>query len=146
MAGILGFGGYVPERVMTNDDWAKLIDTSDEWITSRSGIKERRFAAEDESTADFACNAGSLAIADAGLTPDDIDELIVATDTPEVYTPDTASFVQHRLGMREVPAFDLGGSGCAGWRTLPERSWSASKLRPARPNRPRRALRACSPD
>lgn len=115
MAGILGFGGYVPERVMTNDDWSKLIDTSDEWITSRSGIKERRFAAADESTADFACHAGSRAIVDAGLTPHDIDELIVATDTPEVYTPDTASFVQHRLGMREVPAFDLGGSGCAGF-------------------------------
>ena len=115
MAGILGFGSYVPERVMTNDDWAKLIDTTDEWITSRSGIKERRIAAEDESTADFACEAGSRAIADAGLSPSDIDELIVATDTPEVYTPDTASFVQHRLGLREVPAFDLGGSGCAGF-------------------------------
>lgn len=115
MAGILGFGGYVPERVMTNDDWSKIVDTTDEWITSRTGIKERRVAAEDESTADFACHAGSRAIADAGLSPDDIDEVIVATDTPEVYFPDTASFVQARLGLREVPAFDLGGSGCAGF-------------------------------
>lgn len=115
MAGILGFGGYVPERVMTNDDWSKLVDTTDEWITSRTGIKERRIAAEDESTADFACHAGSRAIVDSGLTPGDIDEVIVATDTPEVYTPDTASFVQTRLGLREIPAFDLGGSGCAGF-------------------------------
>ncbi len=115
MTAILGFGGYVPERVMTNDDWSKLVDTSDEWITQRTGIKRRRFAAEDESTLDLVAAASQRAIDDAGLTADDIDEVIVATDTPEVYTPDTASFLQHRLGIREVPAFDLGGSGCAGW-------------------------------
>ncbi|MCP3996776.1 MAG: ketoacyl-ACP synthase III [bacterium] len=115
MAAILGFGGYVPERVMTNDDWAVLLDTSDEWITSRTGIKRRHFAAEDEATVDLAAAAAELAIADAGLTADDIDEIIVATDTPEAYTPDTASFLQHRLGCREVPAYDLGGSGCAGF-------------------------------
>lgn len=115
MTAILGFGGYVPERVMTNEDWSKLVDTSDEWITQRTGIKRRRFAAEDESTLDLVAAASQRAIDDAGLTADDIDEVIVATDTPEVYTPDTASFLQHRLGIREVPAFDLGGSGCAGW-------------------------------
>ncbi len=115
MTAILGFGGYFPERVMTNDDWSKLVDTSDEWITQRTGIKRRRFAAEDESTLDLVAAASQRAIDDAGLTADDIDEVIVATDTPEVYTPDTASFLQHRLGIREVPAFDLGGSGCAGW-------------------------------
>ncbi len=115
MTAILGFGGYIPERVMTNDDWSKLVDTSDEWITQRTGIKRRRFAAEDESTLDLVAAASQRAIDDAGLTANDIDEVIVATDTPEVYTPDTASFLQHRLGIREVPAFDLGGSGCAGW-------------------------------
>ncbi len=115
MTAILGFGGYVPERVMTNEDWSKLVDTSDEWITQRTGIKRRRFAAEDESTLDLVAAASQRAIDDAGLTANDIDEVIVATDTPEVYTPDTASFLQHRLGIREVPAFDLGGSGCAGW-------------------------------
>jgi 3-oxoacyl-[acyl-carrier-protein] synthase-3 len=115
VAAILGFGGYVPKRVMTNDDWSKLIDTDDEWITSRTGIKRRRFAAEDEATLDLAAQAAEKAIADAGLTPVDIDEIIVATDTPEAYTPDTASFLQHRLGCREVPAYDLGGSGCAGF-------------------------------
>ncbi len=115
VASILGFGGYVPARVMTNDDWAAILDTSDEWITTRTGIKQRRFAADDEATVDLAAAAAEVAIKDAGLTPDDIDEIIVATDTPEAYTPDTASFLQHRLGCREVPAYDLGGSGCAGF-------------------------------
>lgn len=113
--GLLGLGAYVPERVMTNDEWAQYVDTSDEWITTRTGIKRRHLAAEDESTADLAVAASELALADARLTADEIDEIIVATDTPEVYLPDTASFVQQRLGAREIPAFDLGGSGCAGF-------------------------------
>jgi 3-oxoacyl-[acyl-carrier-protein] synthase-3 len=113
--GILGFGSYVPSRVMTNDDWAALLDTDDEWITSRSGIKERRIAADDESTLDLAAHASEKALADAGLAASDLDEIIVATDTPEVYTPDTAAHLQHRLGAGEVTAFDLGGSGCAGF-------------------------------
>ena len=115
MTRILGFGGYVPARVMTNADWAELVDTSDEWITTRTGIKERRFAAEDEATLDLAANAAHLALAEAGLEASDIGEIVVATDTPEVYTPDTASFLQHRLGCDNVPAYDLGGSGCAGF-------------------------------
>lgn len=113
--GILGFGSYVPERVMTNADWSKLIDTDDEWILSRTGIRERRFAADDETTLDLAAQAARGAIADAGLTPGDIDEIIVASDTPEVYTPDTAAHLQHRIGAGEVTAYDLGGSGCAGF-------------------------------
>lgn len=115
MTAIVGFGGYVPERVMTNEDWSKLVDTTDEWITSRTGIKERRFASDDESTLDLSAIAAERALKDAGLTADDLDEIIVATDTPEVYTPDTASLLQHRLGARNVPTYDLGGSGCAGF-------------------------------
>ena len=113
--GLLGLGGYVPERVMTNDEWTEYVDTSDEWITTRTGIKRRHLAAEGETTVDLAVAAAQRALADADLTPDRIDEIIVASDTPEVYTPDTASFVQHRLGAGEVPAYDLGGSGCAGF-------------------------------
>ncbi len=113
--GILGLGAYVPERVMSNEEWAEYVDTSDEWITTRTGIKRRRLAAEDESTADLALVAAERALADAGLTPREIDEIIVASDTPEVYLPDTASFVQQRLGAREIPAYDLAGSGCAGF-------------------------------
>ncbi|HSJ28232.1 MAG TPA: beta-ketoacyl-ACP synthase III [Acidimicrobiia bacterium] len=115
MTAFLGYGGHVPERVMTNDDWAALVDTSDEWIVQRTGIHERRVAAEDESTATLAHRAAQRALDDAGLTATDLDEIIVATDTPEVRTPDTASFLQHLLGAAEVPAFDLGGSGCAGF-------------------------------
>jgi 3-oxoacyl-[acyl-carrier-protein] synthase-3 len=113
--GILGLGAYVPERVMTNRDWAQRIDTSDEWIVERSGIRERRFAGESDTTVDLGERAARAALADADLAPEDVDELIVASDTPEAYMPDTASFLQHRLGLRSVPAFDLAGSGCAGF-------------------------------
>ena len=72
MARILGIGGYVPERVMTNDDWATIVDTTDEWITTRTGIKERRFAADDESTLDLCANAAEQALESAGLTAAEI--------------------------------------------------------------------------
>ncbi len=113
--GLLGLGGYVPERIMTNDEWTQYVDTSDEWITTRTGIKRRRLAADHETTADLAVAAAEGALADAKITPGEIDEIIVASDTPEVYTPDTASFVQQRLGAGEIPAYDLAGSGCAGF-------------------------------
>jgi len=113
--GVIGFGGYTPERLMTNDDWSQLVDTTDEWITTRTGIHRRRFAADDETTLDLAAAAAEKAMEDAGISAADLDEIIVATDTPEVYTPDTAAFLQDRLGAGEVPAFDLGGSGCAGF-------------------------------
>lgn len=115
MTSILGFGGYVPERVVTNDEWAARVDTTDEWITQRTGIKRRRFAADDQSTLSLAVEASRGALADAGLTPEDVDEIIVATDTPEMITPDTAALVQHALGCRNIPTYDLGGSGCAGF-------------------------------
>jgi 3-oxoacyl-[acyl-carrier-protein] synthase-3 len=115
MAEFSGFGGYVPEKVMTNEDWAALVDTSDEWITQRTGIKRRRVAADDETTLTLAANAAEVAIKDAGLIPGDIGEIILATDTPELYTPDTAALLQHRLGCNNIPAYDLGGSGCAGF-------------------------------
>lgn len=115
MAMIVGFGGYVPERVVTNEEWASLVDTSDEWITQRTGIKRRRFAADKESTMTLAVAASEIAIKDAGMTSGDIDEIILATDTPEMLTPDTAALVQHELGCRNIPTYDLGGSGCAGF-------------------------------
>ena len=115
MANIMGFGGYVPDRVVTNDDWAALLDTSDEWITQRTGIKRRRFAADHESTMTMAVAAAEKAMKDSGMTASDIDEIVLATDTPEMYTPDTAALVQHQLGCRNIPTYDLGGSGCAGF-------------------------------
>jgi 3-oxoacyl-[acyl-carrier-protein] synthase III len=112
---VLGFGGYVPARVMSNDDWAEIVDTTDEWIRSRTGIERRRFAADDETTLDLAAAAATAALDDAGLEPGDIGEIIVATDTPELYTPDTAALLQDRLGCGTIPTYDLGGSGCAGF-------------------------------
>lgn len=105
----------MPTRVVTNDDWSRWVDTSDEWITQRTGIKERRFAADDESTMTLATDAAAVALKDADLSPDDIDEIVLATDTPEMMTPDTAALVQHQLGCRNIPTYDLGGSGCAGF-------------------------------
>lgn len=115
MTHILGFGGYAPSRVVTNDDWSKWVDTSDEWIIKRTGIRERRFAADDESTMTLATQAATSALKHADLTPDDIDEIVLATDTPEMMTPDTAALVQNQLGCRNIPTYDLGGSGCAGF-------------------------------
>lgn len=100
---------------MTNDDWAETLDTSDEWITQRTGIKRRRHASADESTMTLATEAATVALKDADLTPDDIDEIVLATDTPEMMTPDTAALVQNRLGCRNIPTYDLAGSGCAGF-------------------------------
>lgn len=79
---------------MTNDEWAEHVDTSHEWIVERTGIVERRIAAEDESTVDLAEVAARRALDDAGIGPRDVDEIILATDTPEVYLPDTSAFLQ----------------------------------------------------
>ena len=115
MAHFMGFGGYAPERIITNDYWAELVDTSDEWIIQRTGIKRRRMAADDESTMTMSVAAAESALKDSGLVADDIDEIILATDTPEMMTPDTSALVQHQLGCRAIPTYDLGGSGCAGF-------------------------------
>ena len=112
---LLGLGAYVPEKVVTNKQWLNSVDMANDWIYPVTGIKRRRIAAENESSADLATSASRSALEQAGLGPKELDEIIVATDTPDVYVPDTASFVQHRLGTREIPAYDLQGSGCAGF-------------------------------
>jgi 3-oxoacyl-[acyl-carrier-protein] synthase-3 len=113
--GILGLGAYVPDRVMTNEEWAQHVDTTDEWILSRTGIHERRFAAPEQTTVDLAVAAAQRALDDARMMALDVDEIVVATDTPEEMVPDTAAFLQQELGAREIPAYDLGSSGCAGF-------------------------------
>lgn len=112
-AGILGVGKFLPARVLTNDELAKLVDTSDEWIRSRTGIGERRIAATGESTADLAEHAARAALTDAQLSTQDIDLIIVATSTPEGAFPSTASLVQGRLGAR-CGGFDLSAA-CSGF-------------------------------
>jgi 3-oxoacyl-[acyl-carrier-protein] synthase-3 len=113
-AAITGTGAAVPEKVMTNADLEKILDTSDEWITQRTGIRERRVAAEGQSTASLAIDAGKAALASAGRTPQDLDLILCATVTPEMLFPSTACFVQAALGVKDIPAFDLGAA-CSGF-------------------------------
>jgi 3-oxoacyl-[acyl-carrier-protein] synthase-3 len=105
---------YLPEKRLTNKDLEKIVDTTDEWITTRTGIKERRIAREDEATSDMATMAAKRALEDAKLTPADIDLIIVATITPDMFFPATACIVQDKLGARQVPAFDVSVA-CSGF-------------------------------
>lgn len=113
--GLLGVGIYLPEREMSNEEWSAYVDTSDAWIRERTGIVTRRIAAPEETTVDLAVAAARSALEKCSLDPGDLAEIVVATDTPEVYVPSTACFVQHRLGAPEIPCYDLSGSGCAGF-------------------------------
>jgi 3-oxoacyl-[acyl-carrier-protein] synthase III len=110
---IVGLGGYLPSRVVTNDDLSKVLDTSDEWIRTRTGIRTRHIAADDEATSDLAVAAGKAALADAGLGVEDVSAIIVATTTPDHPIPATAPIVAARLGT-EVTAFDINAA-CSGF-------------------------------
>lgn len=112
-AGITGLGSYVPQRVVTNFDLEKFVDTNDEWIRTRTGISERRFIAENETTADMAENAARAALDDAGVLSSDLQLIIVATCTGDFRFPSTASILQNRLGAT-CGAFDLGAA-CSGF-------------------------------
>ncbi|MFC6331206.1 beta-ketoacyl-ACP synthase III [Paenibacillus septentrionalis] len=111
--GILGTGKYVPERVLTNQQLEQMVETNDEWIVTRTGIKERRIAASDEATSDLAFKAAQQALDNAGLTAGDIDLIIVATITPDMFFPSTACLVQDKLGAT-CPAFDVSAA-CSGF-------------------------------
>lgn len=112
---IAGVGSYVPARVLTNEELSKTVDTSDEWIRTRSGIRERRIAAADEACSDLAVKAASAALADAKVTASDIDLLIVATCTPDLPLPSTACIVQHKLGIpAHATCFDIAAA-CSGF-------------------------------
>lgn len=113
-AGIAGVGAYVPDRVVTNADLEKIVDTSNEWIVNRSGIKERRIAPPEMATSDFAEIAARQAIAGAGITAEEIDLVIVATNTPDMVFPATACLVQDKIGAKKAGAFDLA-AGCSGF-------------------------------
>ena len=111
---ITGLGCHVPERVVTNEELAQLVDTSDEWITTRTGIKERRFAADDEALSDICVPAIERALAAAGVSATEIDLLIVATVTPDMVFPSTAALLADRFGMVDAAAYDLA-AGCTGF-------------------------------
>jgi 3-oxoacyl-[acyl-carrier-protein] synthase-3 len=112
--GITGVGSYVPERVLTNEDLSKLIDTSDEWITERTGIKERHVAEPDQAASDLALPASLQALAAARLDPSDLDLVIVATVTPDMFFPSTGSLLASALGADDAGAYDLS-AGCTGF-------------------------------
>jgi 3-oxoacyl-[acyl-carrier-protein] synthase III len=111
---LIGCGSYLPQRIVTNDELSKTVDTSDEWITKRTGIKQRHIAADGETTSDLAAHAGRDALTRAGMTVDDIDLIIVATTTPDDTFPSTATKVQAKLGMEHGAAFDIQAV-CAGF-------------------------------
>lgn len=103
---ITGCGSYLPENIVTNDDLTKTVDTTDEWIVQRTGIRQRHIAAEGETTADLGEKAARAAMKDAGITADDLDLIILATSTPNNTFPATSVEIQHRLGMKHGAAFD----------------------------------------
>lgn len=111
---IVGTGSYVPEKILTNADLEKIVDTTDEWITSRTGIKERRIAAEGETTSRLATNAARAALEDAGIAAEDLELIIVATITPDTLTPATACYVQDALEARKAVAYDISAA-CSGF-------------------------------
>lgn len=111
---ISGVGSYAPPHIVTNDDLSKMVETSDEWIRTRTGIRERRIAGDDETTSDMASAAAKEAIQDAGIEAKDIELIIVGTVTPDMRFPNTACFIQRKLGIGKVPAFDVEAA-CSGF-------------------------------
>ena len=110
---IAGTGVYLPEKVVTNEDLAKIVDTNDEWIYTRTGMRERRIARDDQATSDLAAEAAKAALADAGVSAEEIDLLIVATLSPDMFFPSTACFVQEKIGAKNAYCYDLGAA-CSG--------------------------------
>ena len=111
---IIGTGRYLPEKILTNSDLEKMVDTSDEWIRSRTGVERRHIAAEDQTTTDLAERAALQAMETAGVGPDDIDFLVVGTTTPDVVFPNVGCLLQERLGIRGCAAFSLEAA-CSGF-------------------------------
>src|SRR5690349_2974157 len=113
-AGILGLGFSVPDRVLTNDELSRTMDTTDEWIVTRTGIRERRIADDRTATSDLAVEAALGALNDAGMDPSEIDLVLCATTTGDYVWPATACVVQHRIGAHRAAAFDLSAA-CSGF-------------------------------
>lgn len=116
MSRIMGLGYYAPKKIYDNAYMESIVETNDEWITQRTGIKQRHISAENEFTSDLATKAAERAVADAGITPSDIDLIIVTTVTPDYFTPSTACVVQKNIGADNAAAFDLNAA-CSGFAT-----------------------------
>lgn len=114
-AAFRSIGAYVPEKILTNEDLSKMVDTSDEWIVQRTGIKERRIAAKDERTSDMGVEAAKLAIERSGLKLEEIDMVICATISPDYFNmPSTATIISTKLGLGNITAFDISAA-CTGF-------------------------------
>lgn len=113
-ARIAGTGSYLPEKILTNEDLSKIVDTSDEWIAARTGIRRRHIAAEGETTSDLGYNAAVRALEAAGVEASEIDLIVVGTTTPDLIFPSTACLIQHRLGANGCAAFDVNAA-CSGF-------------------------------
>ncbi|MBI5574551.1 MAG: ketoacyl-ACP synthase III [Elusimicrobia bacterium] len=111
---IIGIGSYLPEKILTNAELEKMVATSDEWITTRTGIKERRIAKDMEATSDLAIQSAKRALKKANITPEEIDAIIVATITPDMFFPSTACFIQKEIGAKNAAAFDISAA-CSGF-------------------------------
>jgi 3-oxoacyl-[acyl-carrier-protein] synthase-3 len=112
--GVLGTGKYVPERILTNQELETMVETNDEWIVTRTGIRERRIVAEGQATSDLCYEASLIAMSNAGITADQLDLIIVATVTPDMTFPSTACVLQEKLGAKKAAAFDLSAA-CSGF-------------------------------
>lgn len=113
-ASIIGTGSFVPEKILSNAELERMVETNDEWIVSRTGIRERRIAGEEQTTSDMAAEAARAALLNAGVTPDEIDLIIVATVTPDMFFPSTACFVQTKIGAKNAACFDVSAA-CSGF-------------------------------
>lgn len=111
---IIGLGSYVPERILSNSDLEKMVETSDEWIVSRTGVRERRLARDDEFPSDMGVAAAKKALEESGIAPKEIDLILVATMTPDYISPSTASFIQAKLGASNAAVFDIQAA-CSGF-------------------------------
>jgi 3-oxoacyl-[acyl-carrier-protein] synthase-3 len=113
-ASIIGTGSYVPEKILSNADLERMVETNDEWIVSRTGIRERHIAAEEQTTSDMAAEAAKAALLNAGVEPEEVDMIIVATVTPDMFFPSTACFVQTKIGAKNAACFDVSAA-CSGF-------------------------------
>ena len=120
--GIVGLGAYTPERVLSNADLEKMVDTSDQWIVERTGIRTRRIARDDQAASDLAIEAARQALSRARIAPDAVELIIVATVTPDMAFPSTACIVQERLGAFRAACFDLNAA-CSGWIYAMDIAW-----------------------
>ena len=140
---IVGTGSYAPEKVLSNFDLEKILDTSDEWIVQRTGVRERRVVGDAETSATIGLNAARGALDDAGVRPEDLDLVVCATITPDMLCPSTSCFIQESLGITDVPCFDLAAA-CSGCRISASGAAATSVSRACTASRASRSSQRCS--